>query len=212
MALDATYEPKVYRKDGGDRQVVASGGSLDIESGGELDFESGASLLIAGTSVTASAAELNLVDGVTATTLEINQACDVSSLGELLTGTETMTVADNGKRFFLDAAGGFTTKLPALGNVAAGWHCRFIVKAAPSGGTYVITEATSVDTDKIATNGINELEVDTNDDGPSSATHTTLTFADGVAVAGDWIEVDSDGTKWYVTGQTKVDGGITLGA
>ena len=28
-----TYQPKVYRTSGGDRQVVASGGELDIESG-----------------------------------------------------------------------------------------------------------------------------------------------------------------------------------
>ena len=31
---DATYSPKVYKTNGGDKQVVASGGTLDIESGG----------------------------------------------------------------------------------------------------------------------------------------------------------------------------------
>ena len=48
---DATYQPKVYMTAGGDKQVVASGGELDVESGGALK--------IAGTQVTASAAELN---------------------------------------------------------------------------------------------------------------------------------------------------------
>lgn len=33
---DATYQPKVYRKQGGDVQVVASGGSIDVESGGKI--------------------------------------------------------------------------------------------------------------------------------------------------------------------------------
>lgn len=33
---DSTYQPKTYRKDGGDTSVVASGGVLDIESGGAL--------------------------------------------------------------------------------------------------------------------------------------------------------------------------------
>lgn len=33
---DASYQPKVYRKQGGDEFVVASGGSIDIESGGAL--------------------------------------------------------------------------------------------------------------------------------------------------------------------------------
>ena len=33
---DATYSPKVYRKQGGDELVVASGGALNIETGGVL--------------------------------------------------------------------------------------------------------------------------------------------------------------------------------
>ncbi len=41
------------------RQTVASGASLDVESGGEIDIESGGSLKIAGTAITATAAELN---------------------------------------------------------------------------------------------------------------------------------------------------------
>ncbi len=60
---------KVYMEPGGDRQVIASGGSLDVESGGEIDIESGAALKIAGTQVSASAADLNsaakLVDSIT---------------------------------------------------------------------------------------------------------------------------------------------------
>ena len=55
-----------------------------------------------------------------------------------------------------------------------------------------------------------ENEVDTDDDGPYNAAHTTITFADGVAVAGDYVELLCDGTNWYATGQTNADGGITL--
>jgi len=33
---DATYQPKTYRKQGGDELVVASGGALTVESGGTL--------------------------------------------------------------------------------------------------------------------------------------------------------------------------------
>lgn len=33
---DATYSPKVYRKQGGDEMVVASGGAITVESGGSL--------------------------------------------------------------------------------------------------------------------------------------------------------------------------------
>jgi hypothetical protein len=37
---DATYQPLVYRKQGGDELVVASGGKITVESGGEIDLES----------------------------------------------------------------------------------------------------------------------------------------------------------------------------
>lgn len=37
---DATYQPLVYRKQGGDEMVVASGGKITVESGGEIDLES----------------------------------------------------------------------------------------------------------------------------------------------------------------------------
>ncbi len=45
------YEPKTYRTNGGDKHVIASGGEFDVESGGALK--------IAGTQVTATAAQLN---------------------------------------------------------------------------------------------------------------------------------------------------------
>ena len=82
---DATYGPKVYMEQGGDRQVVASGGSLDVESGGEIDFEAVSLLKIVGGRglchgrraqpdgrVTATTAELNILDGVTSTAAELN--------------------------------------------------------------------------------------------------------------------------------------------
>ncbi len=59
-----------YNERGGDRTViggaldVASGGALDVKSGGEIDVESGASLKIAGTAITASAAEINQLDAL----------------------------------------------------------------------------------------------------------------------------------------------------
>lgn len=33
---DGTYQPKVYRKQGGDEMVVASGGLVTVESGGDV--------------------------------------------------------------------------------------------------------------------------------------------------------------------------------
>ena len=127
-----------------------------------------------------------------------------------LTAASTLGKGDSGKVFFLNATTEFTTTLPTVSAAGAGWNAKFIVKTAPDGADYVITENTGSDTNVIITNGINELEVDTNDDGPNNAGHTTITFADGVAIAGDYVEVLCDGTNWYATGQTKADGGITL--
>lgn len=39
-----TYQPKVYRKQGGDELVVSSGGKITVESGGELEVAAGATL------------------------------------------------------------------------------------------------------------------------------------------------------------------------
>ncbi len=67
-------KPKITTERGGARMVVASGGSVDIESGGEIDVESGGALKFAGTSMTASAAELNVLDGVSAGTATASKA------------------------------------------------------------------------------------------------------------------------------------------
>lgn len=128
-----------------------------------------------------------------------------------LTETTSLTPDDSGKVFFLNSGSEFTTTLPSVADAGAGWSCKFIVKTAPVGDSYIITEKTSADTNIIITNGINELEVDDTEDGPYNAGHTTITFAASVAIQGDWVELLCDGTNYYATGQTKADGGITLG-
>jgi len=49
-------------------------GLVQLWSGGKLDIKSGAELQLAGTAITASAAELNKMDGVTLTAAQINEA------------------------------------------------------------------------------------------------------------------------------------------
>lgn len=39
MTADVTYQPKVYLKQGGDEQVVKSGGLITVESGGQIKAE-----------------------------------------------------------------------------------------------------------------------------------------------------------------------------
>lgn len=76
---DATFQPKVYKKDGGNTQVIASGGKQKVESGGEVDIESGGSLKLAGTAVTATAAEVNALDGATPGTAVASKALVVDA-------------------------------------------------------------------------------------------------------------------------------------
>lgn len=61
--VDTSYQTKTYHQRDGDRYVIASGGSLDVESGGEIDIESGGAFKIAGVAMTATAAELNAIAG-----------------------------------------------------------------------------------------------------------------------------------------------------
>jgi len=122
--------------------------------------------------------------------------------GETVITTNTITADESGKTFFLSLAGGFTSTLPAP---ALGLKFKFVVAIAPT-TAYVITTNGGAD---IMIGGINELEVDTNDDGPYDANADTLNFVASVAVVGDWVEFESDGTSWYFTGQTNADGGVT---
>lgn len=125
---------------------------------------------------------------------------------ETVAATNVITAAESGKTFFLNHATEFASTLPAP---AAGLRYRFVVANAPETASYTIGTNGG---DNIIIGGVNELEVDTGDDGPYSSAADTITFVDSVAVVGDWVEVISDGTSWFLTGQTNADGGVTLTA
>ncbi len=129
---------------------------------------------------------------------------NLASPVQALTATTTLTKSDCGKTLLLNATTEFATTLPTP---SAGCSFRFIVKAAPSSASYtVLTSGSS----NIIIGGINELEVDTGDDGPYDTDADTITIVDGVAAVGDFIELISDGTSWYLSGQTNKDGGVVL--
>jgi len=90
VALLAQHATKVYFDYGGDKMVVASAGEIEVQSGGIVDFESGGLFKVAGTTVTSSAAELNILDGVTATAAQLNAVTGAS-----LTGAATTSAADS---------------------------------------------------------------------------------------------------------------------
>ena len=145
---------------------------------------------------------------VDATAKEINEQADVSARGVAIAATKNVEETDNNKVFFLNAAGGFTTTLPKLSEVFNGWRCKFIVKAAPSSGNYVITEDGTVDTDKLHS-AFDCAAVTSATDPAGAGTHTFINFVSAQAVAGDWCIFETDGTNWYVYGQSSVIAGVT---
>ena len=126
-----------------------------------------------------------------------------------LLAASTLAEADSGSILLLNSATEFATTLPAVADAGAGWYCKFVVKAAPSSASYTVIEGEGSDANVIIVNGINELEVDTSDDGVYNAGCTFINFKDGVAVQGDWVYIFCDGTNYYASGQTKADEGIT---
>lgn len=68
---DATYQPKTYRTDGGDKHVIADGGEMDVESGGALK--------LAGAQVTATADEVNKAADVSNRVQELTETGDVTA-------------------------------------------------------------------------------------------------------------------------------------
>lgn len=121
------------------------------------------------------------------------------------TAANTLTYAECGKTIFLNSATEFATTLPAP---VAGCYFKFIIKAAPAGANYTIVTNGGAD---ILIGGVNELEVDSTEDGPYDDNADVITFIQAVAVVGDYVEMISDGTSWYFNGQTNADGGITTG-
>lgn len=121
-----------------------------------------------------------------------------------LTAASTLTQADNGLTFYLNATAEFATTLPAP---FMGAEYEFIVKAAPSGASYTIVTASSANIIK----GVQTTaEVNAAGAADSGTADDTITFVDGQAVAGDRVLVKSDGTSWFAYATSKVVAGITF--
>src|SRR3990167_10537180 len=77
--VDTTYQPKVYRKDGGDTQVVASGGKIEVETGGDIEVN-GVSLIDEVAALSGlDSGELGVLNGVTPGTVAASKAVVVDA-------------------------------------------------------------------------------------------------------------------------------------
>jgi hypothetical protein len=104
------------------------------------------------------------------------------------TAASTLTAADSGKTIFLNSATEFVTTLPLP---ASGLRFTFIVKAAPVGTAYTV----------VTNGGANIIKGQQyNAAGAAGDTGTgddTITFVASSSVAGDRVELISDGTSWF---------------
>ena len=128
---------------------------------------------------------------------------------ESITASKQLEVHDCGTLMMLNAAAGCTVTLPSVADAGEGWWVRFVIGTNVSSNTLVITEKTSADTD-VLIGGINELETDDGEDGPSTTGATKITIANATDTVGDFVEFICDGSKFYFHGQTKLDGCITI--
>ena len=127
---------------------------------------------------------------------------------EDITAAKSLAASDSGKIFGLSLAAGFTVTLPAIADAGAGWHADFYVKTVTTSNAYIITEKAASDTNKIISQFL-EAEVDTSDDGPHNAGHTTITFQ-GTPTLGDKVSIFCDGTSYFASGVTQDDAGVVL--
>lgn len=171
--------------------------TITVESGDTLSIASGATLSVAGT-LTATGTQ-------TLTAPVINNASG-TELSEVVTATNVMTAAESGKTFYLSAAAGFLSTLPAP---AAGLNYRFVVKTAPTGGAgYTISTPTPF------ANIIFGLVLasPTDDAGVLASAEDLITLVNDASLIGDYVDLRSDGTNWYVSGMVHVLEGITFTA
>ena len=122
-----------------------------------------------------------------------------ASAYEVVDAAKTLTSADNGKTFLMDAAAGKTITLPA---VAAGLKFRFVVTSTFETSNWIIDSAEG---DNITGNLI------VNGGAVPAAAEDQINFVNSAETVGDFIEIFADATnsQWIVWGIGAGAGGIT---
>jgi hypothetical protein len=138
---------------------------------------------------------------LTATATQLNAAAAASSGTRTATAAGDITAADHNATIYLDNATGFATTLPAP---IAGFRCRVISKTANTSGNHTIVTASSSNVIKGNQNSV------AGDAGDSGTADDTISFVANQSVAGDRIELESDGTSWFAYATSRVAAGITF--
>lgn len=112
--------------------------------------------------------------------------------GLVVAATRTLAASESGATIFFGHSTEFAMTLPAP---FLGARFRFVCTAAPSGASYTIVTAGSAN---IIKGHVLSADLNAASDGDTETSGAdTITFVDAKAVAGDWVEVESDGTTWF---------------
>lgn len=120
---------------------------------------------------------------------------------QVISSAITLSAADSGKLFSLNAAAGAQITLPAVAT-SAGLNFRFTVQALFATTAWTILAASSVIQGGVIVNSVNVL----------GANENTITFAHAADTIGDFVQLYCDGVNWYVSGVGATAGAITLTA
>jgi hypothetical protein len=130
----------------------------------------------------------------------------LSTVGSVASPTKTLTAADSGKTFFCDISTvSVVCTLPAP---AAGLHYKFVMSVASD------NEATkdfllNTNSDSVDINGsiiVNGAHVEVT----SATSAVAIDSNDGAATVGDFLEVECDGTDWYINGSVLTASAINI--
>lgn len=167
---------------------------------------------IGGVTVTSTAAELNIMDGLLATTAELNRAADVSTrlvlAGATLTATELL---HDGKIVLLDQAAGSVVTLPAASG--SGTKIKFVVSTTATSNDHIIETGS---TDDHMTGFINNSDQDVTVAGmykADGATDDTVTMNRTTTggILGDTIEATDIATNlWLIEGKVTCVAGSNI--
>ena len=122
------------------------------------------------------------------------------------TGTTTqLTNADSGKVIFMDASSANTITLPAVATTTSGWNVKVILTATGAAG---IVQTSGLE-DKITGYVEESAAAGTNHTLTADTDADTITFVDG-AVPGDFIDINCNGSLFFVFGKSAAENKITL--
>lgn len=134
----------------------------------------------------------------------IDKAANTSQ-GEAIAAATTLTAEDSGKTYFLNSATGFATTLPAP---AIGLNYKFVVSTQPTSGNHTVVTNGSAN----IIEGVAVVEGATNPTVEQAANEDSINFVASITLVGDYAEVISDGTSWFVKAASGATGGVTFTA